>query len=149
MNIIQILQSAAEYATLIPAAIMCILPVQHHCKVNKKVLLGWIVTGLAIASVVCGIIKIKFALHKQPKRRTKRAKGGKRHGKLVPVPLPIHLGIQTAGRRRTPQKAVKGIFKERIRNSRHRQYAHPNGHTGDIRQPEGQYNLPGQANESP
>lgn len=62
MNIIQILQSAAEYATLIPAAIMCILPVQHHCKVNKKVLLGWIVTGLAIASVVCGIIKIKFAL---------------------------------------------------------------------------------------
>lgn len=62
MNIIQILQSTAEYATLIPAAIMCILPVQHHCKVNKKVLLGWIVTGLAIASVVCGIIKIKFAL---------------------------------------------------------------------------------------
>ena len=43
MNIIQILQSAAEYATLIPAAIMCILPVQHHCKVNKNVLLGWIV----------------------------------------------------------------------------------------------------------
>lgn len=62
MNIIEIFQATAEYATLIPAAIICILPVQHHCKVNGKVFLAWVIAGLSIFSVICGIIKIHFSL---------------------------------------------------------------------------------------
>lgn len=62
MNIIHLLQSTAEFAILIPAALMCVLPVMHHSKINNKLMLTVMLIVLIINSFFCGIIKVKFDL---------------------------------------------------------------------------------------
>ncbi|MGN1433710.1 MAG: ATP-binding protein [Ruminococcus sp.] len=62
MSIINILQASAEFAILIPAALICILPVMKHSKVSRKLLLAVTVSALIVISFICGIIKVQLSL---------------------------------------------------------------------------------------
>lgn len=61
MNITNILLASAEYAVIIPAALMCIFPVMHYNKVSNKLLLPIMTVVMLAASLFCGILKIKFS----------------------------------------------------------------------------------------
>lgn len=62
MSVINIVQSIAEFAALIPAAIMCILPVRYNCKIKTKLLIPVTLAGLTIISVLFGFIRLKFSI---------------------------------------------------------------------------------------
>lgn len=62
MSVINILQSVAEFAVLIPAAVMCILPVRYNCKIKTKLLIPVTAAGLTVISVLFGFIRLKLSI---------------------------------------------------------------------------------------
>lgn len=63
MSIIDVLLSSADFAILIPAALMCILPVKHHCRVNVKLMLPVLMIALLVISLFCGTVRVNLGLN--------------------------------------------------------------------------------------
>ncbi len=63
MNLVSFLQACGEYAAIIPAAIMCMLPVQHKSKLNRNSVAFAMIAVLSVLSIAFGVIRTCFSLN--------------------------------------------------------------------------------------